>query len=184
MKIYTKTGDSGTTGLVGGQRVPKTDLRITAFGEVDELNACIGVAIASCPHELVRTALIEVQSQLFNLGAQLAAPSSDPGVEVITSKHVDGLERQVDTISSQLEPLRSFILPGGSLLAAHLHLARTVCRRAERQVLRLSQQPNEDVDRWVLIYLNRMSDYLFVMARLGNQLENVEDIPWLGRHSD
>jgi cob(I)alamin adenosyltransferase len=181
MKIYTKTGDQGTTGLYGGKRVPKDSPRINAYGDVDELNAILGVARAETSHEAIRKTLAEIQSTLFTLGAQLAAPKSDPRIPIITSAHVDGLERQIDVITETLTPMKNFILPGGSKTSAFLHLARTVCRRAERSTVHLASLTGENVDHWVLVYLNRVSDFLFILARLANQLENIEDIPWLSK---
>jgi cob(I)alamin adenosyltransferase len=179
MKIYTKTGDKGTTGLYGGQRVAKNAPRIQAYGEVDELNAVLGLVRAETTHAPIQQALLEIQNTLFVMGAQLASPRVDPKIEIITSAHVDFLERQIDVITETLPPLKHFILPGGSRTAAQLHLARTVCRRAERSTVTLSQLPNEVVDTWVLIYLNRLSDFLFVLGRLANQLEKIEDTLWL-----
>ena len=179
LKIYTKTGDAGTTGLYGGKRVAKDSPRIEAYGDVDELNAVLGMTISESPHQPIRKTLQEIQEALFVLGAQLASPNNDPKIEVITSAHIDRIERQIDTITETLEPLKTFILPGGSKTAAHLHLARTICRRAERATVHLATLPNESVDRWNLIYLNRLSDFLFVLARLANQLEHVVDIPWI-----
>lgn len=179
MKIYTKTGDDGSTGLFGGGRLPKSAPRIAAYGDVDELNAVIGVAAAGAPEGILKSALGEVQIHLFTVGAQLASPKSDPKIERMTASQVESLERQIDAITPTLAPLKNFILPGGTLTSAHLHLARTVCRRAERSVVALMQASGEHVDRWLLIYLNRLSDYLFVMARLANQVDGVEDIPWL-----
>lgn len=181
MKIYTKTGDEGMTGLWGGARVAKNSQRVSAYGDVDELNAILGVVISETSQEPIQKALKEVQVSLFIAGAQLAAPSGEIGMQVITSSHVDALERQIDAITETLTPQKNFILPGGSKTSAYLHLARTVCRRAERATVELSRLPEEEVDRWVLMYLNRLSDYLFVFARLANQLENVADIPWIGR---
>ena len=180
MKIYTKTGDQGTTGLLGGRRVSKAAPRIDAYGQVDELNALLGFVAAqvACPGPIAQ-AIKEVQVSLFSLGAQLASPSGDPKIEVITSRHVDALERQMDAISQNLSPLKNFILPGGGTVSASLHLARTVCRRAERAVVHLTQVPGESVDRWVVIYINRLSDFLFILARLANQLAGVDDTPWL-----
>jgi cob(I)alamin adenosyltransferase len=178
MKIYTKTGDKGMTGLWGGARVSKDSPRIAAYGDVDELNAILGVVRAETPQEPVRKVLAEIQSALFTLGAELAAPTQDPRIPVITSAHVDALERQIDAITQNLVPMKNFILPGGSRTSAFLHLARTVCRRAERCAVHLGSLPNETVDHWVLIYLNRLSDFLFTLARLANQLENIEDVPW------
>jgi len=179
MKIYTKTGDKGTTGLYGGVRVSKSSPRISAYGEIDELNATLGVVGAETPHEPIRKAIAEIQTTLFTVGAQLASPTTDPKIEVITSAHVDSLERQIDVMTQMLPAMRNFILPGGSKTSALLHLARTVCRRAERSAVSLSSLPGEPVDHWVLIYINRLSDFLFVLARLANQLERVEDIPWV-----
>ena len=183
MKIYTKTGDAGTTGLYGGGRVPKSSPRITAYGEIDELNATLGVVRSETPHEAIQKALEEVQATLFTVGAMLASPKVDPRIEVITSAHVESLERQIDTITENLAPLRQFILPGGGKSAALLHLARTVCRRAERGIVYLTGIPNESVDHWVLTYVNRLSDYLFILARLANQLEQIEDVPWKPKRS-
>lgn len=179
MKIYTKTGDQGTTGLFGGARVPKDSPRISAYGEIDELNSILGIVRAETEQDPIRSSIAEVQATLFTLGAQMASPNVDPKVEVITAAHIDMLERQIDVITASLPPLRSFILPGGSKTSAYLHLARTVCRRAERSAVHLSKLSGEPVDRWVLVYINRLSDFLFVLARLANQLERVADVPWL-----
>jgi cob(I)alamin adenosyltransferase len=179
MKIYTKTGDKGTTGLYGGARVSKDSPRIAAYGDVDELNAILGLARAETNHAPVQQSLFDIQNSLFILGAELASPQPDPKIPVITAAHVDALERQIDAISENLPPLKTFILPGGSKTAAMLHLARTVCRRAERSVVHLSTLPDERVDHWSVIYLNRLSDFLFTLARLANQLEDVEDVPWI-----
>ena len=178
MKIYTKTGDKGMTGLYGGARVPKDSPRIAAYGDIDELNAMLGVARAETPLEPIKKSLGEIQTSLFTIGAQLASPNTDPKIEIITAAHVDGLERQMDVITESLPTMRHFILPGGSKTSALLHLARTVCRRAERAMVHLSTLPGESVDHWVLIFINRLSDFLFLLARLANQLENVEDTPW------
>ena len=179
MKIYTKTGDKGTTGLWGGARVSKDSPRIASYGDVDELNALLGVAGAETRHESIKKTLSDIQVALFILGSQLASPRPDPKLPVITSAHIDGLERQIDVITESLPPMKNFILPGGSKSSAYLHLARTVCRRAERSCVHLASLPNEEVDRWGMIYLNRLSDFLFILARLANQLEGVDDIPWL-----
>ena len=135
MKIYTKTGDEGTTGLFGGRRVSKSSPRIAAYGDIDELNAVLGVVIAHSNQNIIQSTLRQIQNHLFILGAQLASPSADPKIERITSAHIDFLERQIDVMTESLPPLTHFILPGGSKTAAHLHLARTVCRRAERNVV-------------------------------------------------
>jgi cob(I)alamin adenosyltransferase len=178
MKIYTKTGDSGDTSLFGGQRVPKDALRIEAYGTVDELNSVIGVALADGPDEEIRDVLIHIQHRLFGLGADLATPRS---VTRKTIKRVEprdclALEREIDRFDSRLKPLHSFILPGGSHLAARLHFARTVCRRAERVVVRLSR--NEDIGEGMTMYLNRLSDLLFVLARFANQTAEIPEIRW------
>lgn len=182
MKIYTKTGDKGTTGLIGGERVFKNAPRIIAYGEIDELNALLGIVRAESSHAPLRDSLGQIQSALFTVGAQLASPKSDAKIEIITAAHVDFLERQIDVVSQSLPELRQFILPGGGKTASFLHLARTVCRRAERAMVSLSQMEGESVDSWLMIYVNRLSDYLFVMARLANQLESIEDIPWKPKH--
>ncbi len=179
MKIYTKTGDQGLTGLIGGVRVTKNAPRIAAYGDVDELNSVIGIVIAETTHEPIRKSLTEIQSTLFTIGAQLATPSGNPNVQVVTSAQSDVLERQMDVISESLPPLKHFVLPGGGKTSAYLHLARTVCRRAERSVVSLTQIPNEKVDKWVIIFMNRLSDYLFTLARLANQLDQVPDVPWI-----
>lgn len=179
MKIYTKTGDEGTTGLYGGKRVPKSSPRIAAYGDIDELNAVLGVVVAHSEQAIIQSTLKQIQNHLFILGAQLASPNVDPKIERITSAHIDFLERQIDVMSESLPPLTHFILPGGSKTAAHLHLARTVCRRAERSVVYLSSLADEPVDNWVMMYVNRLSDFLFIFSRLINQLEQVKDVEWI-----
>ncbi len=166
------------TGLYGGARVPKDSPRITAYGEIDELNAILGVVGAFTTHDAIRKVVSEIQTTLFTLGAQLASTRVDPKLDVITAAHVEFLERQIDTISENLPPLKNFILPGGSQTSAFLHLARTVCRRAERSTVRLASLDGETVDHWVIIFINRLSDFLFVLARLANQLERLPDVPW------
>jgi cob(I)alamin adenosyltransferase len=178
MKIYTKTGDKGETALFGGERVPKDALRIEAYGSVDELNCIIGVIRSLSPHKSVDSILGKIQNQLFELGADLATPIAhkSPFITRIKKKHSTLLEKTIDKLDAQLSPLRSFILPGGSVIASHLHLARTVCRHAERNVVRLSR--NEDIGDEVIIYLNRLSDLLFVMARYANHLDGKEEVKW------
>ncbi|HEX7667778.1 MAG TPA: cob(I)yrinic acid a,c-diamide adenosyltransferase [Polyangiaceae bacterium] len=181
MKIYTKTGDDGTTGLFGGGRVKKASLRVDAYGTVDELNATIGIARASLLSKDVDTVLEHVQTDLFTLGAELACV---PGKEEkLSMRLVDGedairLEKAIDAGEEGLPALKNFVLPGGSIQAAHLHLARTVCRRAERAVLALDDAPARND---VVIYLNRLSDLLFTLARRENHLRNVPDVPWAPR---
>lgn len=182
MKIYTKTGDNGITGLIGGQRVSKSSPRIAAYGDVDELNSILGIVCMETSHAPVKESLGQIQTALFTVGAQLASPKNVPKSEMITSVHIDFLERQIDVISEQLPELRNFILPGGGRTASYLHLARTVCRRAERSIVSLASLENEIVDGWLMIYINRLSDFLFTIARLANQLESIEDIPWKPRH--
>jgi cob(I)alamin adenosyltransferase len=175
VKIYTRTGDLGETSLFGGSRVAKNDPRIEAYGTVDELSSCIGVArAASLPHE-VDAQLDRVQRDLFDVGAHLASPGTSrfPGVDV---QHIADLETSIDAMESELTPLTNFILPGGSLAAAHLHVARTVCRRAERCVVALHD--DSDATRSTITYLNRLSDYLFVAARFANRRAGVEDVQW------
>lgn len=182
-RIYTKTGDDGTTGLLGADRLGKDDPRIAAYGTVDELNAVIGVARAAdgLGPELDRT-LARVQEDLFAVGAALADP--DPGGPFHESLPEDAagrLEREIDASEAGLPPLTHFILPGGSRPAAQLHLARTVCRRAEREVVALAHRPGQHVPTPILVYLNRLSDLLFVLARRANHEAGVADVPWRGR---
>jgi cob(I)alamin adenosyltransferase len=177
MKIYTKTGDDGETGLFGGPRVRKNSPRIEAYGTVDELNAVVGmVRTHGLPADLDEL-LARIQNELFDLGAQLATP--DPakfGIAGATEAHIAGLERAIDAFETELEPLRQFILPGGTPAAAGMHLARTVCRRAERCVVTLTE--TETISPTAVIYLNRLSDLLFVLARAANRRAGVGDVPW------
>ena len=176
MKIYTRTGDAGETSLFGGTRVSKHDPRIDAYGTVDELNAFIGAARATSPASAIDAQLAVVQSDLFDVGAQLASPGSSrfPGVE---AARITALENAIDEMERELAPLTSFILPGGSMAAAQLHVARTVCRRAERLVVAL----NDASTATTITYLNRLSDYLFVAARFANHREGVDDVIWQKR---
>jgi cob(I)alamin adenosyltransferase len=187
MKIYTKTGDSGETGLFAGPRVRKDDLRIEAYGTVDELNAVLGLArsaaaTSSAQHKLpseIDSLLATIQHTLFDLGSQLATP--DPkarGTNFVTTRQIETLEQAIDRFESQLPPLKNFILPGGAPAAAWLHLARTVCRRAERRVVTLMHRKQKNVLPEALIYLNRLSDLLFVLARAANQSAGQADVPW------
>ncbi len=172
-RVYTRTGDGGTTQLVGGQRVDKDSSRIEAYGTVDELNAVLGVALAEAAQEgvpanvraEVESGLRRIQNELFNLGSDLATrlPERRPEQPVIEPRHVQRLEQDLDRLNAELPMLRSFVLPGGSRLPAWLHLARTVCRRAERAVVRLARE--EDAGPQTIPYLNRLSDYLFVLSR-------------------
>ena len=180
MKIYTKTGDDGTTGLIGGSRVRKTDARIECYGTVDELNAAIGLAaVAAAPPLLDQ--LRQIQADLFAIGSHLATPDDSPHRQSLPSLDdpmVTRLENQIDATIAQLPPLRNFILPGGSELAARLHVARTICRRTERLVVSLpSGMPTTALS---IRYLNRLSDWLFVEARRANDLAKVPDLIWTG----
>lgn len=177
MRIYTKTGDDGTTGLFGGLRVSKATDRVGAYGTVDELNAVLGWArAAGLPGELDRV-LERVQEDCFRLGAFLAtAPGKDPGIAHLTDADVALLERAIDRLEDDLAPLMTFVLPGGGEGAARLHVARTVCRRAERAVVDLAAR--ESVDAVLVRWLNRLSDLLFVQARAANAAAGVPDVPW------
>jgi cob(I)alamin adenosyltransferase len=176
MKIYTKHGDDGSTGLLGGQRLPKDDVRVTAYGTVDELNSAIGLAAAACDDPDTRDVLRRIQSELLMLGSELATqPGRAPDV-MIESGHAAQLERWIDEVSDELDPLTGFILPGGSDAASRLHVARTVCRRAERAVVALAR--TQHVRREVSIYLNRLSDLLFTLARRMNHRAGLPDVLW------
>ncbi|MBS2029615.1 MAG: cob(I)yrinic acid a,c-diamide adenosyltransferase [Deltaproteobacteria bacterium] len=179
MRIYTKGGDAGQTGLFGGARVPKSDPRVSAYGDIDELNAVLGIARTLQPPPEVATILGSVQDQLFTLGSELATPEPEKARVAIPRTQEAwsvALEMAIDAIDAELPELRSFILPGGTPSAAQLHLARTVCRRAERNVVALAQ--HADVPAEVLRYLNRLSDYLFMAARLCNARAKVADVAW------
>lgn len=181
-KVYTRAGDDGTTRLGGGQKVPKHARRIEAYGTVDELNACIGVARAAGLDPSLEECLAKIQNELFHLGSDLCVPEEDKErmkVPTIAQHHVDALERRIDAWSAELGPLENFILPGGSAGAARLHVARTACRRAERRVVALAGE--EDVNPLALKYLNRLSDALFVMARWENAKKGVADVLWDSR---
>ncbi len=181
-KIYTRKGDDGTTALGTTRRVPKDHLRIQAYGTVDELNALIGVALAHGLDEKLSEALPKIQNELFHLGSDLAFPEDDKkNIEVprIEERHVDGLEKLIDALYEQVGPLKNFILPGGSLGAAALQHARTVCRRAERQLVSLARE--EKVSELSMQYLNRLSDALFTMGRFENQQKGVEEPLWDSR---
>jgi cob(I)alamin adenosyltransferase len=173
-KIYTRGGDAGLTSLGDGTRVPKTDARVAAGGEVDELNSLVGWAVVAADGELADT-LQRVQNELFDVGADLTVPTAKDGLR-ITQGQVDVLERDCDAYNERLEPLRSFVLPGGNELAARLFVARAVCRRAERTVLQL-----EDRSELVAVYLNRLSDLLFILARVANGGDEVLWRPGLSR---
>ncbi len=184
-KIYTRTGDKGTTALGTGERVKKHAIRISAYGTVDETNACIGLVrqhTASTEARPVDEMLARIQNDLFDLGADLCAPDNGEKLEYtplrVTQAQVDRLESEIDQLNSELHPLRSFVLPGGSAAAAALHLARTVSRRAERLIVELSDIENEPVGDAVIKYINRLSDFLFVAGRYLND-KGEKDVLWV-----
>ena len=181
MKIYTKTGDDGTTSLFSGGRVSKTHLRVEAYGTVDELNSILGVIRAHQPSQKTDAWLAQIQRQLFNLGADLATPldSKSDWVVRMDADTVVWLENGIDEMTAELPELKHFILPGGSPAAAQLHVARTVCRRAERLIVSLQSQ--ESIGDHVLNYLNRLSDFLFTLARWENMQAGIPEDKWLGQ---
>jgi cob(I)alamin adenosyltransferase len=181
MKIYTRTGDAGDTGLFGGGRVPKDDVRVEAYGDVDELNAVIGVARSTDPVARIDDLLFSIQRDLFSIGALLATPDREKMESHLSKANLGAgriaeLERAIDACDTELEPLKAFILPGGSPKASALHFARTVCRRAERRIVTLGRStPIPDL---VIVYLNRLSDLLFTLARLANKIANEGEVVW------
>ncbi|MGO4389581.1 cob(I)yrinic acid a,c-diamide adenosyltransferase [Microvirga sp. 2YAF29] len=181
-RIYTRTGDTGTTALAAGGRRPKHDLRIESFGTVDETNACIGMVRLHTKDLPIDAMLSRIQNDLFDLGADLATVETDKKLPYeplrITQGQVDRLEREIDELNAELAPLRSFVLPGGTPAAAALHLARTVCRRAERLVVALNERPEEKVSPETVKYLNRLSDFLFVASRHVND-KGALDVLWV-----
>src|SRR5262245_57252407 len=181
MRIYTKTGDKGDTGLFGGGRVPKNDPRVEAYGEVDELNAVLGMVRAVEQMPRIDEVLVAVQRDLFGIGALLATPKLEKMREQLEKARIDEarireLEHAIDDADAELEPLRAFIIPGGTPKAAALHVARTVCRRAERRVVALRQET--EIPELVVIYLNRLSDLLFTLARLANHRAGAGEVTW------
>lgn len=181
MRIYTRTGDAGETGLFAGGRVPKDHPRVAAYGDVDELNAALGMAMTLAPAADDRELLETIQRDLFTIGSELATPDPAKLAQALSGPrvgeaHVAVLERAIDACEAALEPLRNFILPGGTSKAAAFHLARTVCRRAERAVVRLAHETTVSAD--ILKYLNRLSDLLFVLARAANARAGVRDVTW------
>jgi cob(I)alamin adenosyltransferase len=181
-RIYTRTGDDGTTALGTGERRKKYDLRIAAYGTLDETNSVIGIArLHTAEDAALDAALSRIQNDLFDVGADLTTPGKGKGPGgarlTVTAAQVDWLEAEIDRLNDELEPLRSFILPGGGAAAAHLHLARTVCRRAERLIAELNDKPDESVTPEVLKYVNRLSDFLFVAARHANG-KGARDVLW------
>jgi cob(I)alamin adenosyltransferase len=180
MKIYTRTGDDGTTGLFAGGRVSKAAARVEAYGTVDELNCHIGMALAASPDPTLRDMLTAIQNDLFVVGADLATPRREGG-DVASAQRLPNdravvLEEFIDRLEEDLPPLRAFILPGGAAVGAHLHLARTVCRRAERRVVAAQEEAQSSPA--IVEYLNRLSDLLFVAARWANQVDAVPEVEW------
>jgi len=181
-RIYTRTGDDGTTGLGSGERRKKYDLRIAAYGTLDEANATIGIArLHTAEDAALNSALARIQNDLFDVGADLCTPGKGRGPGgarlTVTQAQVTWLENEIDRLNAELAPLKSFVLPGGSAAAAYLHLARTVCRRAERLIAELKDKPDESVTPEVLKYVNRLSDFLFVAARHAND-KGARDVLW------
>lgn len=181
MKIYTKTGDEGDTGLFGGGRVGKDHVRVAAYGDVDELNSVLGLVRATAPEDFHADLLDSIQRDLFSIGGQLATP--DPAKvaaalekAAFSGDRIAALERAIDEATRELPPLRAFVLPGGTLKAATLHLARTTCRRAERGVVHLARE--QAIPSLFIVYLNRLSDLLFTLARLANQRAGLTDVTW------
>ncbi|UCE94744.1 MAG: cob(I)yrinic acid a,c-diamide adenosyltransferase [Flavobacteriaceae bacterium] len=188
MKIYTKTGDDGKTSLYGGTRVKKNDLRIDAYGTVDELNSYLGMIRDQIEDEGLIKDLIRIQSKLFTMGAMLATPADKEKrkdgsdrlkIKKIEEEQIDFLEKRIDQMNEVLEPMTHFILPGGHTVVSFCHIARCVCRRAERKTVELAD--NENINDYILVYLNRLSDYLFVLARKLTKDLKVKEIPWKGQ---
>jgi cob(I)alamin adenosyltransferase len=175
-KIYTRGGDAGETSLGDGSRVSKLDARIAAYGTVDELNAAIGLALAGISSPSARDVLLRVQNELFDLGADLSVPTAREGRLRVTQEQVDRLEADCDRFNDDLPELKSFVLPGGGEASARLHVARTVCRRAEREALVAARE--HDVSSLAVVYLNRLSDLLFILARAANAAEGHEEPLW------
>jgi cob(I)alamin adenosyltransferase len=181
MRLYTRSGDGGDTALVSGQRVGKDSLRVKAYGHVDELNCHIGLALAACgdADAAIREPLLEVQHRLFDLGAELATPRftvEEASLNLVDTPDIEAMERRIDAACDPVPSLKQFILPGGTELAARLHVARAVCRRAERHCVALGRV--EATRPVVIVYLNRLSDLLFALARLANHQAGVADTPW------
>jgi cob(I)alamin adenosyltransferase len=180
MKIYTRGGDKGETGLFGGERVSKDSLRIEAYGTIDELNSFIGLTLTEVKDAEIKKLLEEIQNVLFTAGSDLAAPDNEANkkhnIPRITEVHYQEIEKEIDRFDSELEEIRNFILPGGSKSAALLHICRTICRRAERRVVSLNNTVNIGND--IIIFLNRLSDLFFVLARCENKAAGIPDIKW------
>lgn len=183
MKIYTKTGDKGTTSLIGGTKVPKSHLRIEAYGSIDELNSYLGLCRDILEDEQTRKTILEIQDRLFTIGSSLACdPIKEPKMRIpdLRGEDITLLEKEIDRMNDLLPPMKSFILPGGHPIVSHLHIARCICRRSERACVRLELESLE-VEPLILQYLNRLSDYLFMLARYAALLLKVEELPWKAR---
>lgn len=181
MKIYTKTGDKGTTSLFGGKRVSKSDLRIETYGTIDELNSYVGLVRDQAVNQNRKNVLVEIQDRLFTIGSILATEPGNTKVKIpsLIQKDVTNLEKEIDAMDASLPPMKSFVLPGGHQAVSFCHVARTVCRRAERLVIALDGQ--EKIDALVIQYLNRLSDYLFMLSRKMSAELNAEEMPWKPR---
>jgi cob(I)alamin adenosyltransferase len=182
-KIYTKTGDEGKTGLIGGTRVPKDHLRIETYGTVDELNSYIGLCSDQLKDDQSKIMLKEIQDRLFTIGSSLACdPEKEPRMKIpdLKESDIELLEQEIDRMNESLEPMKFFILPGGHAAVSSLHIARCVCRRCERLCVHMQQQ-DLFIDALVLKYMNRLSDYLFVLSRYAGKLLGVDEIPWKPR---
>ncbi|MBT8379271.1 MAG: cob(I)yrinic acid a,c-diamide adenosyltransferase [Ignavibacteria bacterium] len=180
MKIYTKTGDKGETGLFGGERVSKNSPRLNAYGTIDELNAYIGLAVTEIKDEKVKEDLLKIQNHLFTVGTDLATPDNEKTIKLkvdrTPSPFYENIENLIDSYEAKLDELKNFILPGGSKSSAMLHVCRTICRRAEREVVALNSEVK--IENNILIFLNRLSDLLFVLSRFENRVSNFPDIIW------
>jgi len=182
LKIYTKTGDKGTTSLIGGTKVSKSDLRIEAYGTIDELNSYVGLCIDLLTDDVCKKILQEIQDRLFTIGSSLACdPEKEPKMKIpdLKEKDIELLEKEIDKMNEMLPEMKHFILPGGHPTVSHLHIARCICRRAERCCVRLKGREKEDLI--IIKYLNRLSDYLFVLARYAAHLLNAKEITWKPR---
>ncbi|MDE1726809.1 MAG: cob(I)yrinic acid a,c-diamide adenosyltransferase [Thaumarchaeota archaeon] len=176
VKIYTKTGDDGTTGLVGGGRIKKSSRRIIAYGAIDELNSAIGIVLSSKLDSDISNLLIRIQNDLFVVGSDLANPNLEDHSSRITDAMVTHLENQIDQLESEILPITYFILPGGDLVASQIHLARAICRRAEVNIVELEEK--EPINKSCQIYVNRLSDLLFVISRTINKRKKIKDVAW------
>ncbi len=186
MKIYTKSGDKGETGLFGGERVPKSSRRIEAYGTIDELNSFIGLVAEETKSMDIKKLLKTVQSQLFTIGSDLATPITEKtgkyDIPRVPKEFYENAEKQIDRFDAELEPLSNFILPGGCRTSAMLNICRTICRRAERKVVKLHE--TEQVGENILIFLNRLSDLFFVLARYENKISGIPDVIWKPKSGD